>query len=148
MTQPGRGSSAHDAEWERVLQNPDNMIVSDSLRDQVADILSSRSPSAEFFAEFLVGEQTLVLELSRVDRSHDKTVIAGFCSKLEVRPVISIDPSAWSLVRVICGEEQLFETPLAGRQLEVSYDMSSATGSCFVTVACMSPAPVSKKRVL
>ena len=148
MAWPGRDSETSDTEWERVLLNPDNMIVSDSLRDQVAGILANRSESADFFVEILVGELTLTLGLSRIDRSRDKTVIAGICDKLEVRPIISADMSAWSKARVLCGEEMLLEISFSDQLLEVSYDMSSTAGLCFVTLTCSSPSPVSKKRVL
>lgn len=148
MAWSGRDTDTSDAEWKRVLQNPDNMIVSDSLRDQVASILSSRTESADFLAEVLIGERTLVLELSRIDRSRDKTVIAGVCNKLDVRPVLSADMGTWLKARVTCGEDLLLDIPLSDQTLEVSYDMSSAAGLCFITLTCSSQAAVSKKRVL
>ena len=148
MAWSGSDTDASDAEWKRILQNPDNMIVSDSLRDQVANILSNRSESADFLAEVLIGERTLVLELSRMDRSRDKTVIAGVCDKLDVRPILSADMGIWLKARVMCGDDLLLDIPFGDQLLEVSYDMSSAAGLCFITLTCSSQGAVSKKRVL
>ena len=148
MGRPGKELDASDAEWKRVLQNPDNMIVSDSLRDHVAGILTNRSESDDFFAELTIGDQVLMLELQRIDRGRDKTVVSGVCDKLTVKTVFALSMGSWSLARVLCGEESLLEINLTDQQLEVSYDMSSSAGLCFVTLTCMSPSVVSKKRVL
>lgn len=148
MTRTGKVVGDDDAEWKRVLQNPDNMIVSDSLRDQVASILTNRSESLDFVAEILVGSDSLFLEVSHISRERDKTTISGTCLKQAVKPILPQEMSSWSETNVRCGEELLFTVSLVDQQLEVSYDMSSSAGLCFVTLTCASPSPVSKKRVL
>jgi len=142
------GKDTDDAEWQRVIQNPDNMIVSDSLRDQVANILSNRTESSDYFAELLVKGRPLTLELTRLDRGKDKTVISGICDKLALKPFLALDLQEWTQAKILCGEESVMEVSLSGQQLEVSHEISSAAGVCFVTLTCMSPPQKSTKRVL
>lgn len=148
MSKIGKSTADDDAEWKRVLQNPDNMIVSDSLRDQVSNILTNRSESADFNAEVLVGDQVLILEMSHLSQEKDKIVVSGVCEKLAIKPILSMGMGTWSEARVRCGEETLLTISLVDRHLEVSYDMSSSAGLCFVTLTSTSPGVVSKKRVL
>lgn len=144
----GKDASDDDMEWNRVLQNPDNMIVSDSLRDQVANILSNRSESTDYFVSFLVGGRKLTLELTRLDRGKDKVVISGMCDKIALRPFLVHDLSAWTGASILCGEESLVEFLFSNQQLEVSHEISSAAGTCFVTLTCITSAQKSAKRVL
>lgn len=144
----GKDIDNDDAEWQRVMLNPDNMIVSDSLRDQVSNILSSRSESSDYFVSFSIGDRTLTLELTRLDRGKDKIVLSGVCDKIALRPFLALDMSMWTRANITCGEESIMEILFADRQLEVSHEISSAAGLCFVTLTCNTLEQKSAKRVL
>lgn len=144
----GKDMDSDDSEWQRVMLNPDNMIVSDSLRDQVSSILSSRSESSDYFVSFLIGDRTLTLELARLDRGRDKIVISGACDKIALRSFLTQDLSAWTKANVMCGQESIMEILFSNQQLEVSYEISSAPDTCFVTLTCNTSAQKSAKRVL
>lgn len=147
-SKPGSDIDSDDAEWQRVMLNPDNMIVSDSLRDQVADILSNRSESSDYFVSFLVGDRALTLELTRLDRGKDKIVISGVCDKIAVRPFLALDLSKWTSANITCGKESIMEISFSNQQLEVCHEISSASGVCFVTLTCNASMQKSAKRVL
>lgn len=144
----GNDIDSEDAEWQRVMLNPDNMIVSDSLRDQVTNILSNRSESSDYFVNFLIGDRTLTLELTRLDRGNDKVVISGVCDKIAIRPFLAQDLSAWTSANITCGQEPIMEILFSNQQLDVSHEISSASGVCFVTLACNTSPQKSTKRVL
>jgi hypothetical protein len=130
------------------MLNPDNMIVSDSLKDRVTTILSDEPDATSFSAELTIGDQALILGLSRFEQSKNKTVFLGTCEKSAIKPVLSLQTSMWRRVRVLCDGEALFDLSLLGQQLEVSYDFSSSSNLCAVTLACVAQATKTTKRVL
>lgn len=144
---PGNGVD-DEAEWQRVMLNPDNMIVSDSLRDQVTSILSNRSESSDYFVSFSIGNRALILELTRLDRGKDKIVISGTCDRITLKPFLASDLTTWTSANIVCGEDSIVEISLIDRQLEVSHEISSAADTCFVTLTCIMSAQKSAKRVL
>lgn len=148
MIKAGKDSDFSDAEWERVMLNPDNMIVSDSLKDRVTTILSGTPDITNFFAEFTVGDQVLILRLSRFDQAKNKSVFLGTCEKSAIKPIMSLHPSMWYRARVFCDDETLFDLSLLGQQLEISYDFSSSSNICTVTLACVAQVTKTTKRVL
>lgn len=148
MSRVGKNRDPEEAEWQRVLQNPDNMIVSDSLRDDVASILANRSEDTNFYVEFLIADRLLTLELIKLDRAKDKTTISGMCDRIAVKPFLALGTEHWAKAQILCGSDQLFEISLADMQLDVSHEFSSTAGVCFITLTCTQPAVKSTKRVL
>ena len=54
MVKSGKSKNLVDAEWERVMRNPENMLVSDSLKERVESIMSSGSDVQEFSVDLSV----------------------------------------------------------------------------------------------
>lgn len=146
MSTGGKNRDSDTAEWERVLQNPDNMIVSDSLRHDVASILADQSEDTNFYVEFAISDQTLALELTKLDRMKDKIVISGACDRAAVKSILALGAEHWARAQIFCGSDLLFEISLIDQHVDISWEFSSAADTCFVTLTRI--APVSKKRVL
>lgn len=148
MVKSGKSKNLVDAEWERVMRNPENMLVSDSLKDRVESIMSNGSDVQEFSADLFVGDRKLSLSLTRLERSGSKFVLSGTCSKFAVKPILSLGLEAWSAASITCGDEVLFSVPLSERQLEVSHEFLSASSVCMITIVSGAPSVRSTKRVL
>ena len=148
MVKSGKSKNLVDAEWERVMRNPENMLVSDSLKERVESIMSSGSDVQEFSVDLSVGDRKLSLSLARFERSGDKIILSGTCDKLAVKPMLSLGLDAWSSASITCNAEVLFSIPLSGRQLEISYEFPSLSSVCMITIVAITPATKSTKRVL
>ena len=124
-------------EWERVLQNPDNMIVSDSLKERVAALLSEGEPEVRPAYEVRVSyrDRSLSMELLRVDLTRDGVEIVGSCGPDAVSELLAVETDGWRGVEVMQDGSLVRSFDLQRREVRASLDLSSALGPCIVTLS-------------
>lgn len=129
------GDDRSDDEWERVFQNPDNMIVSDVLRDRVAALLLEEKPPAVYRALVTAGNRVLSMELLRIDQSSSGVEILGVSGFDAMETLLEIEPDEWKTVEVMRGDISLRSFDLHRRGVSLSCDVSASVGTCNVTLS-------------
>jgi len=136
-TSPEAGSI--DSEWDRVSQNPDNMMVSDSLRSILGDILSrpDDTPPARPIASLVGADRSIQVSISRIERSRAGCLISGAVSAQDGLSIIQSDSVSWRALSVSSAQGVTVFTQDLGPEwdLKVSVDFAEAADVCIVTVS-------------
>ena len=128
-----------DSEWDRVSQNPDNMMVSDSLRSILGDILSKpdNTPPSRPIASLMGGNRSIQVSVSRIERSHTGCLISGTVSAQDGLSIIQSDSVSWRTLSVSSEQGGEVFTQVLGLEwnLKVAVDFTDLADVCIVTVS-------------
>lgn len=128
-----------ESEWDRVSQNPDNMMVSDSLRSVLSDILSapSQQPATRPTATLIGGDTRIDIPVSRIERSRAGCLISGTASYQDGLTIIRSEAGSWRALSVSSeqGGEVFSQALGIGWNVTVSVDFTDLTDLCSVTVS-------------
>ena len=133
-------SSGADREWGRVAQNPDNVIVSDSIRSAVLQLLEpeerSVPPSAPV-ASLLGSSGEITLEVIKFESSARGWIVSGNSLVEDGEKLISVDRETWRAISVSrAGGGELWSRPLNGPDLAVEVQFAPTLDSCTITLTC------------
>ena len=110
-----------DAEWDRISQNPDNMIVSDVL----ADILPRRNVDKSAVVRLQSkrdnrpGPTMQILRAEYLDKGWKITCSASVAVGHEI---LRAGPNVWSGLEILIGEESVREHQVGNRTMCVSVE--------------------------
>lgn len=126
-----------DDEWERVTQNPDNMLVSDMIRESI-DKLMVRDDSVSEIAPLAVivsDSESLQMELVRVEQSSKGWVLVGTASISVGIKAVQVTRDTWKNASILQGEDNVvWSRDLAGGEIRVDVDFPVSLGTCTITL--------------
>lgn len=130
-------------EWSRVEQNPDNMLVSDSLRESINYLFNKQEDLPEAappLASVLKDGFRIDLELSKFEHTRDGCIIYGIASSQAGLTLISEDKLSWRGISVSTspGADDLFNLDIStGISLTIGVEFMQSSGLCAVTITCV-----------
>jgi len=126
-------------EWERVAQNPDNVIVSDSIRSAVMQLLEPNEPPPEPSPPAVILQHSngsVSLDLFKFESTGRGWLVSGTSSIEGGEQIISMDRAAWEAVRVTrAGGETLWQREVSRDEVSVEVQFTPAVGTCVVTLS-------------
>lgn len=130
-----------DREWERITQNPDNVIVSDSIRGAVMQMLEPDPPSSPppgVPAAQLVSEKvTVSLQVLKTEMSTQSWAVSGLALVTDGETVISSTPGVWQRLDLIgSGGDSLRSLSLAGLSYKTEVEFTPGDELCTVKISC------------
>lgn len=135
-------------EWSRVEQNPDNMLVSDSLRESISQLFKNDETlkSIPPLGSLWKSDCRIDIELSRFEHTRDGHIIAGITSMQSGLTLISSDKMDWKGISVstIPGADNIFKRDIAAdTSLTIGVEFMEEAGLCAITLTF---SKVSKQR--
>lgn len=130
-------------EWSRVEQNPDNMLVSDSLRESINHLFNKQEDLPEAappLASVLKDGIRIDLELSKFEHTRDGCIICGIASSQAGLTLISEDKLSWRGISVSTSPstDDLFNLDIStGISLAIGVEFMQSSGLCAVTITCV-----------
>lgn len=130
-------------EWARVAGNPDNLLVSDSIKSAVSSMLEPPSASPELPVATLLGSLGSVdLRVSRVERSASSCMVCGPAPVTAGLTLIRAHTGSWKQLSVtqagISGAVLDLDVS-SGWEITSAVDFIEAADTCIVTVSCTRP---------
>lgn len=130
-----------DREWERLTQNPDNVIVSDSIRGAVMQLLEPDEPPPPppgAPTVLLVSDQvTVSMRALRVETGALWWSVVGLALVTDGETVISSNPETWQRLDLVGSSGQTLRSwSLAGSSHTKDVEFSHEDGTCTVRISC------------
>jgi len=146
MSRSGRDIDV-ESEWNRVVQNPDNMLVSDAISGAVRDLLKSREDSASStltapFASLSGSDFSISIAVNKFETSSSGWVISGTSLLSACEQFMSVDRSKWKKISIFQAKsgEVLWHRDLDGsKDLKIELQFVESSATCIVTLSCTSP---------
>ena len=130
-----------DREWERITQNPDNVLVSDSIRGAVMQMLEPDpppSPPPGVPTAQLVSEKvTVSMQTLKTEMSTQSWTVSGLTLVSDGETVISSDPGVWQRLDLIgSGGDSLRSLSLSGSSCKTEVEFTPGDELCTVKISC------------
>lgn len=130
-------------EWERISQNPDNVIVSDVLRDALADYYTETdTKSQRALVSIRSDDQILSMNLVRFDQTPLGWTLVCTCSTQAAYSIIRVQRELWSHVSIKIGNEVIrdFKIDMSRFRIDVEVPtmLSVNASECTVIASCVS----------
>lgn len=126
-----------DDEWARVAQNPDNMIVSDSLRESIEKLMAPDDLASESMpiAVFQTESEEVQVTLLRIQQTSKGWTIVGVASLSAGIKVLQTDCALWKKAAVLHGgDSAVWSRELSSGDIRVDVDFPAITGDCTITL--------------
>ena len=126
-----------DDEWARVSQNPDNMLVSDSLRESIEKLMSTDTPASESIpvAVIQTDSEEVQMTLLRVEQTAKGWTLVGITSVSEGVKVLQVNCDLWKKAVILQGEDVVVWTrDLMNGSTRVDVDFPVTEGTCTITL--------------
>jgi hypothetical protein len=116
-----------DDEWARVSQNPDNMLVSDSLKESIESLISrpdaSSVPARMLFASLRSTTVFIQMELFRVEQSSKGWALVGSASVADAVKVLQTSREAWNEIVILQDDgAEVWSRALGGGDVRIDID--------------------------
>jgi hypothetical protein len=135
-----RNGGHPEDEWARVAGNPDNLLVSDSIRSAVSSMLEPPPAAPTLPAAALTGSAGRVeMRVSRVERSASSCLVCGPAPIGAGLTLIRATAGSWKQLSVtqagISGAVLDLDVS-SGWEITSAVDFIDAADTCIVTVSC------------
>lgn len=130
-------------EWERISQNPDNVIVSDVLKDALSDYYTENSTKSQrVIVSIHADDQSAIMNLVRFEQSPRGWSLICTCSSQTAHSLIRVQRELWSHVVIKIGNDVIrdFKIDMARFRIdvEVSTMQTVNASDCTVIASCVS----------
>jgi hypothetical protein len=130
-----------DDEWSRVSQNPDNMIVSDVIKESIDKLLSVKDTAVSSVPPVvsLSGEGIeLSMEMSRIDMAPNGWSVSCIAGMSDGYSLIGTDRKKWKRIAVCAepGAAPLWQADIRADVIRVEVEFPAATGLSIVNLSC------------
>ena len=135
-----------DDEWLRVLQNPDNMLVSDSIKAAITGLIAEDSVATtkdiHLIATLVSNTDSYIdvpFELMRMEQSKNGWMCMGNCKSDIIHTLIRSKSADWQCLIVNMDNENIREIHITSTDdLHIAIDFPGITLSeCVVTLTCV-----------
>lgn len=126
-----------DDEWSRVSQNPDNMLVSDSLRDSIEKLMVSDESTPDLVPVAVVQSDTtrIQLDLLRVEQTSKGWTLVGVAPISEGKKIVQAERNSWKDAAILESHiVEIWKRDLSRGELRVDVDFQSEVGTCTITL--------------
>lgn len=126
-----------DDEWARVAQNPDNMLVSDSLRESIEKLMSSDTPASESIPVAVVQSDSdeVQMTLLRVEQTPKGWALVGITSVSEGVKILQVNRESWKKAVILQGEDTVvWSRELSNGDVRMDVDFPVTEGTCTITL--------------
>lgn len=128
-----------DDEWARVAQNPDNMLVSDSLRGRIEKLMSSDEGNAQLIpiAVIISSDDTIQMDLLRVEQNAKGWTIVGNAHISTGIKAACASRGSWKTAAILESEtREVWSKELAGCDVTVGVDFHAEISTSTITIGC------------
>ena len=135
-------SDAQD-EWDRISQNPDNVIVSDVLRDTLSDYYTETPSKTQRAVVTLRAEgQVASMRLMRFEQSPRGWALVCACSTQTAYSIMRLKRDAWSHADIKIGGDLIRDFKIDASQFRIEVEVPTVQTvnptECTVIASCVS----------
>jgi len=131
-----------DDEWDRISQNPDNVIVSDVLRDTLTEYYNETQTKTKRLNVILhsrVNDTSVSMHLHRIEQSHRGWAAVCMCTSQAALTVIRQQLEVWEKLAIKIGSESIRDLEIDTSKLRIEVDLTPTSANvCTVIVSCTS----------
>jgi len=129
-------------EWSRISLNPDNVIVSDVLRDTLAEHYSethTKSKRLNVVLSTQSNDLSVLMQLLRIEQSQRGWAVVCTCPSQTALSVIRQERDVWEKLVLKIGNELIRELEIDTSKLRIEVDVTPTNhNECTVIVSCSS----------
>lgn len=134
--------SSIDEEWARVVQNPDNMMVSDVLRGRIESLMTETQEETSLIptAVLYLGNDPIQMDLLRVEHSQKGWALVG-TAHISAGMRLSCADRVDIKTAVIMQDPQneVWRRDLVGCDVNLGVDFHAEVFTCTITLGCTFP---------
>ena len=147
MIKMSRTSSSIDSqkEWDRISQNPDNVIVSDVLRDSLSHYYTETPTKTQRAVVTLYSEThnlTVLMTLLRLEQSPRGWSLVCVCPTQVAHKVMRAAREDWSHTDLKIGNDKIrdfnVDPSIFRLEIEIPTTQTAGVSECTVIVSCVS----------
>ena len=125
---------------EIVASNPNNMIVSDVLKDRLPNNFYEEAPTAGAVRVNLVSHEAAILfSLSSIETTNKSWSVTGTATKSDGLELISASEDSWKTINIIKGTDTIVRSmniPSDSLKISIDFPDWATAQECIVTLTC------------
>lgn len=137
-------SSDPQSEWDRISQNPDNVIVSDVLRDSLSEYYTDAPSKSQRAVVTLISESqniSVPIRLLRLEQAHRGWSLVCACSTQTAYTIMRLSREDWTKLDLKIGNDKIRDFIIDQSCFRIEVEMpavqTTSAFECTVIASCV-----------